>query len=182
MAHTTQCMADALLRPAPVPRGLAFKAASARSPARSLTIVAGEGRSANRTKWASPELAGSGSGAAVLERPQEGQPGQQAPAEQLSASDLVRGAARGQRLPCAWPHPAAARSRCGLNLQSMCLAFGVYSPFKRAGTPDTDLPAAGACARLTNFQQRLVQVWACAEDVRPLFADIDRWVQCLERR
>lgn len=52
--------------------------------------AAGEGRSANRTKWASGELSGGAAGAAVLEPPQAAAPEQQQQQQQLDASELVR--------------------------------------------------------------------------------------------
>lgn len=48
----------------------------------SLVIVAGERRSANRTRWANqPQLNGAGGGVVVLD---------EAPVQQLSAADVVR--------------------------------------------------------------------------------------------
>lgn len=83
---------DALLRPAPLPSQQAFRALPVSHrplPRRKLTVVAGEGRSANRTKWASGDLAGSAASAAVLERP----PPSEQPVQQ-DASELVRAAGR----------------------------------------------------------------------------------------
>lgn len=73
-----------LLRPAPAPHMKAFRTAH-KGRSRDSIVALGEGRSANRTKWATAELAGEGAAAAaVVERPASAQ------TEQLEASELVR--------------------------------------------------------------------------------------------
>ena len=104
-AHPPHSASSSLLRPAYLPRSLAFRPArQVGAPGRGrLAVVAGEGRSANRTKWAGAELAasgsaGSGSGpAAVLERPAAGVE-EQAQGREQSASELVSGWAGGRSL------------------------------------------------------------------------------------
>ncbi|GAB4815805.1 hypothetical protein N2152v2_002851 [Parachlorella kessleri] len=88
MAHAYACL-DGMLRPTFVPKGQAFRPANKQHNARRPPVVAGEGRSANRTKWATPELLpGSEAATSLLERalPEEQQ---QLPPQQQDASELV---------------------------------------------------------------------------------------------
>lgn len=81
-------------------------------PARRQVAVAGEGRSANRTKWASggdPAGSSSGSMAVAEQAPPAGQEAeqqlQQGRSAQMDPADLVRAAGprRCYRLYCHWP-------------------------------------------------------------------------------
>ena len=79
--------------PAAAGRATAAAAASAVAARRRRNVsAAGEGRSANRTKWASGELSGASSSAAaaVLEPPPPAADAPAAAAERQDASDLVR--------------------------------------------------------------------------------------------
>ena len=80
-----------MLRPTFVPKGQTFRPANKQHNARRLPVVAGEGRSANRTKWATAELlSGSEAATRLLERPLP-QEQQLIPPQQQDASELVSG-------------------------------------------------------------------------------------------
>lgn len=108
--------------------------------------AAGEGRSANRTKWASAEVAEGAAAAAVLEPPAAAEQEQQQ--EQQSASELVR-----------MLNGAAATAACCAACCRACICLHM-----RPNRP------------LCNLSLACVQVWAAAEATRPLFYEVDRMV------